>query len=145
MKDEQFLKDIYRIFEYGVGPPSSCNRCIYKLNTVFKGTFFLCLHQSFKKVLSYVVNVLLLLSAFPVSQGWPQRIIILHIFLSSMSISFAPTSPTSSSTTFKNLLPGLPLLPPETPPPSSPFPHTPGLSPRHVHIMLLTLKTFIST
>ena len=125
MKDEQFLKDIYRIFEYGVGPPCSCNRCVYKLNTVFKGTFFLCLHQSFKKVLFYVVNLLLLLlSAFPVSQGWPQRIIILHIFLSSMSISFTPTSPTSSFTTSKNLLPGLP-----PPPPWQLHPHHP---PSHI-------------
>ena len=41
---------------------------------------------------------LLLLSAFPISQGWPQRIIILHIFLSSMSISFTPTSFISSFT-----------------------------------------------
>ena len=54
--------------------------------------------------------LLLLLSAFPISQGWPQRIIILHIFLSSMSISFTPTSFISSFTTSKNLLFGLPLL-----------------------------------
>ena len=47
---------------------------------------------------------LLLYSAFPFSQGWPQRIIILHIFLSLTSISFAPTSPISSFTTSKNLL-----------------------------------------
>ena len=49
--------------------------------------------------------LLLLLSAFPFSQGWPQRIIILHIFLSSTSVSF-----TSSFTASKNLLFGLPLL-----------------------------------
>ena len=54
--------------------------------------------------------LLLLLSAFPFSQGWPQRIIILHIFLSSTSVSFAPTSPISSFTISKNLLFGLPLL-----------------------------------
>ena len=54
--------------------------------------------------------LLLLLSAFPVSQGWPQRIIILHIFLSSMSISFTPTSSISSFTTSENLLFGLPLF-----------------------------------
>ena len=54
--------------------------------------------------------LLLLLSAFPISQGWPQRIIILHIFLSSMSISFTPTSFISSFTTSKNLSFGLPLL-----------------------------------
>ena len=52
----------------------------------------------------------LLLSAFPFSQGWPQRIIILHIFLSSMSASFAPTSSISSFTASKNLLFGLPLF-----------------------------------
>ena len=55
-------------------------------------------------------RLLLLLSAFPISQGWPQRIIILHIFLFSMSISFTPTSFISSFTTSKNLLFGLPLL-----------------------------------
>ena len=55
-------------------------------------------------------DLLLLLSAFPFSQGWPQCINILHIFLSSMSVSFAPTSPISSFTTSKNLLFGLPLL-----------------------------------
>ena len=54
--------------------------------------------------------LLLLLSAFPISQGWPQRIIILHIFLSSMSVSFTPTSFISSFTTYKNLLFGPPLL-----------------------------------
>ena len=47
---------------------------------------------------------ILLLLAFPFSQGWPQRTIILHIFLSSTSISFAPNSPISSFTTSKNLL-----------------------------------------
>ena len=52
----------------------------------------------------------LLLSVFPFSQGWPQHIIILHIFLSSTSISFTPTSPISSFTTSKNHLFGLPLL-----------------------------------
>ena len=54
--------------------------------------------------------LLLLLSAFPFSQGWPQRIIILQKFLSSTSVSFAPTSPISSFTTSKNLLFGLPFL-----------------------------------
>ena len=54
--------------------------------------------------------LLLLLLAFPISQGWPQRIIILHIFLSLMSISFTPTSFISSFITSKNLLFGLPLL-----------------------------------
>ena len=44
------------------------------------------------------------------SQGWPQRIIILQTFLSSTSVSFAPTSPISSFTTSKNLLFGLPLF-----------------------------------
>ena len=53
---------------------------------------------------------LLLLSAFPFSQRWPQRIIILHIFLSSMSVSFAPTSFIFSFSTSKNLLFGLPLF-----------------------------------
>ena len=53
--------------------------------------------------------LLLLLSAFPFSQGWPQRIIILHIFLSSMSVS-TPTYSISSFTTSKNLLFGLPLF-----------------------------------
>ena len=47
---------------------------------------------------------------FPFSQGWPQRIIIFHTFLSSTSVSFAPTSPISFFTTSKNLLFGLPLL-----------------------------------
>ena len=56
------------------------------------------------------VILLLLLSAFPFSQGWPQRIIILHIFLSSTSVSFTPTSCISSFTASKNLLFGLPLL-----------------------------------
>ena len=55
-------------------------------------------------------NRLLLLSAFPFSQGWPQRIIILQIFLSSTCVSFAPTSPISSFTASTNLLFGLPLL-----------------------------------
>ena len=54
--------------------------------------------------------LLLLFSVFPFSQGWPQNIIILHIFLSSMSVSFAPTSSISSFTTSKNLLFGLPLF-----------------------------------
>ena len=54
--------------------------------------------------------LLLLLSALPFSQGWLQRIIILHIFLSSTSVSFAPTFPISSFTTSKNLLFSLPLL-----------------------------------
>ena len=53
---------------------------------------------------------LLLLSAFPFSQERPQRIIILQTFLSSTSVSFAPTSPISSFTTSRNLLFGLPLL-----------------------------------
>ena len=60
-----------------------------------------CLHQFL---------LLLLLSAFPFSQGWPQRIIILHIFLSSTFVSFTPTSCISSFTASKNLLFGLPLL-----------------------------------
>ena len=55
-------------------------------------------------------GLLLFLSAFPFSQGWPQSIIILHTFLSSMSVSFAPTSSISSFTTSKNLLFGLPLF-----------------------------------
>ena len=50
------------------------------------------------------LNFFLFLSTFPFSQGWPQRIIILHIFLSSTSVSFTPTSPISSFTTSKNLL-----------------------------------------
>ena len=54
--------------------------------------------------------LLLLLSAFPFSQGWPQRIIILHIFLSSTSVSFTPTFCISSFTASKNLLFDLPLL-----------------------------------
>ena len=53
---------------------------------------------------------LLLLLAFPFSQGWPQRIIILQTFLFSTSVSFAPTSPKSSFTRSTNLLFGLPLL-----------------------------------
>ena len=55
-------------------------------------------------------NLFLLLSAFFFSQGWPQRIITRHIFLSSKSDSFTPTSPISSFITSKNLLFGLPLL-----------------------------------
>ena len=55
-------------------------------------------------------KLLLLLSAFSFSQGWPQHIIILHIFLSSMFVSFAPTSSISSFTISKNLLFGLPLF-----------------------------------
>ena len=55
-------------------------------------------------------NLLLFLSAFPFSQGWPQRIIILQTFLSSTSVFFAPTSSISSFTTSKNLLFGLPLF-----------------------------------
>ena len=67
------------------------------------------------KDIVYILNqlflyLLLLLSAFPFSQGWPQRIIILHIFLSSTSVSFTPTSSISSFTASKNLLFGLPLL-----------------------------------
>ena len=54
--------------------------------------------------------ILLLFSAFSFSQGWPQRIIILQTFLSSTSVSFAPTSPISSFTTSTNLLFGLSLL-----------------------------------
>ena len=54
--------------------------------------------------------LLLLLSAFPFSQGWPQRIIILQTFLSSTAVSFAPISPISSFTTSTNLLFRLPLL-----------------------------------
>ena len=57
-----------------------------------------------------VYILLLLLSTFPFSQGWPQRIIILHIFLSSTSVSFTPTSCISSFTASKNLFFGLPLL-----------------------------------
>ena len=53
---------------------------------------------------------ILLFSAFPFSQGWPQHIIVLQTFLSSTSISFAPTSPISSFITYKNLLFGLPLF-----------------------------------
>ena len=64
----------------------------------------------FEIIKSLLLFLLLLLSAFPISQGWPQRIIILHIILSSMSISFTPTSFISSFTTSKNLLFGLPLL-----------------------------------
>ena len=54
--------------------------------------------------------LLLLLSAFPFNQGWPQRIIILQTFLSSTAVSFAPTSPISSFTTSTNLRFRLPLL-----------------------------------
>ena len=54
--------------------------------------------------------ILLLLSAFRFSQGCPQRIIILQIFQSSKSVSFAPTSSISSLTTSKNLLFGLPIF-----------------------------------
>ena len=54
--------------------------------------------------------LLLLLSTFPFSQEWPQRIIILQTFLSSTSASFAPTSPISSFTTSKNLLSSFPLF-----------------------------------
>ena len=66
--------------------------------------FFLFVGKSAERLL------LLLLSAFPFSQGWPQRIIILQTFLSSTSVSFAPTFPISSFTTSKNLFFGLPLL-----------------------------------
>ena len=51
-----------------------------------------------------------LLSAFPFSQGWPQRIIFLQTVLFSTSVSFAPTSPIYFFTTSKNLFFGLPLL-----------------------------------
>ena len=51
----------------------------------------------------------LLLSAFPFDQGWPQRIIFLQTVLFSTSVSFAPTS-FISFTTSKNLLFGLPLF-----------------------------------
>ena len=65
---------------------------------------------SSRDYLDFPLLLLLLLSAFPISQGWPQRIIILHIFLSSMSIFFTPTSFISSFTTSKNLLFCRPLL-----------------------------------
>ena len=65
-------------------------------------------HLNFKSLQDSAI--ILLLSAFPFSQGWPQRIIILHVFLSSTSVSFAPTSPISSFTTSKNRLFGFPLL-----------------------------------
>ena len=59
----------------------------------------------------HTINLLLLLlSAFPFSQGWPQRIIILQTFLSSTSVSFALTSTLSSFIRSKNLLFGLPLF-----------------------------------
>ena len=67
-------------------------------------------HAYLDIVLYRKLLLLLLLSAFPFSQGWPQRIIILHIFLSSTSVSFTPTSCISSFTASKNLLFGLPLL-----------------------------------
>ena len=63
----------------------------------------------FRKQLFHHHHLLLLLSAFPFSQGWPQRIIFFHIFLSSTSVSFAPTFPISF-TTSRNLLFGLPLF-----------------------------------
>ena len=77
--------------------------------------FLLLKFSSYSNPYNHLVNYtyfnsLLLLSAFPFSQGWPQHIIIFHIFLSSMSVSFAPTSHISSFTTSKNLLFGLPLL-----------------------------------
>ena len=53
---------------------------------------------------------LILLSAFPFSQVWPQRIMIFQTVLSSTSVSFALTSPISSFATSKNLLFGLPLF-----------------------------------
>ena len=55
-------------------------------------------------------GLLLLISAFSFSQRWPQRIFIFQTFLSSTSVSFAPTSSISSFTTSKNILFGLPLL-----------------------------------
>ena len=70
--------------------------------------------------------LLLLLSAFPFSQGWPQRIITLQTFLSSTSVSFAPTSLISSFTTSKNQIVSLVSLFfsfPVTPFPSSFFLH----------------------
>ena len=54
--------------------------------------------------------LLLLLSAFPFNQGWPQLIIFLQTVLFSTCVSFAPTFPISSFTTSKNLLFGLPLF-----------------------------------
>ena len=57
-----------------------------------------------------LITNLLLLSAFPFSQGWPQRIIFLQSILSSTSVSFAATSSISPFSTSKNLLLGLPLL-----------------------------------
>ena len=81
---------------------SSNKLCFAELNIIY----YSIIHQH----TTFSLLFLLLLSAFPFSQGWPQRIIILHIFLSSTSVSFAPTSPISSFTTSKNLLFGLPLL-----------------------------------
>ena len=55
-------------------------------------TIFKCIHGNapdYTKNLTVLSRpqtgfLLLLLSTFPISQGWPQHIIILHIFLSSM-------------------------------------------------------------
>ena len=84
----------------------------HSVHTKIKNKYLTLFNFSFRITILICVKylLLLLLSAFPVSQGWPQRIIILHIFLSSMSISFASTSFISSFTTSKNLLFGLPLF-----------------------------------
>ena len=49
--------------------------------------------MSRESLLTLPLLLLFLLSAFPFSQGWPQHIIILQTFLSSTSVSFAPTFP----------------------------------------------------
>ena len=62
------------------------------------------------KLYDIFLLLLFLLSTFPFSQGWPQRIIILQTFLSLTSVSFALISPIPSFTTSKNLFFGLPLF-----------------------------------
>ena len=58
----------------------------------------------------FVLIFFLLLLAFPVNQGWPQRIMFLQTVLFSTSVFFASTYLLSSFTTSKNILFGLPLF-----------------------------------
>ena len=73
-----------------VSPNSATEKCKTKHAEVVKPSCFgkacnaCVIRQQMKKFERYCgANLLLLLSAFPFSQGWPQRIIILQTFLSS--------------------------------------------------------------
>ena len=70
-----------------------------------------CPENTVKLLFHYRMHVSFFFSFRPFpSQVWSQRIIILHIFLSSISVSFAPTSSIYFFTTSKNLLFVLPLF-----------------------------------